>query len=340
MNTPPLVSASPPGTPLANAGVLGTPGATVLFGGNNDLLNDSRWGFRFSGGGWLDESKQIALEADYLGLRDLSQTFRASSFGTDIISRPFFNALTNVPDAELVSFPNVLAGTVTVSANSEFQSAGARLRWNMGCEDLGCGDVFRWHLLTGYRFAELEESLVIREQLLSLQPGNGTFDLHDRFRAQNEFHGGEIGSVWRVRRDRWDCELLAKLALGNVQQTVTISGDTQTDDGLGAPQILPGGLLAQRTNSGTFRRNRFATVPELGATVGYRVGRGWSASLGYSVIFWRNVVRPGDQIDPVVNTNLIPPETVPFSGPLRPAFGFRETAFWAQGINFGLNYRW
>ncbi len=339
MKLPPLASASPPGTPLIDAGVLGTPGATVLFGGNNSLLNDSRWGVRVQGGGWIDCSKQIALEADYLGLRGLSQIFQAGSDGTDIISRPFINAVTGVPDAELISFPNVLAGTVTVSAKTEFNSAGARLRWNMGCEDWGCGDGLRWHLLTGYRFAELDERLVIREQLESLLPGNGTFDLHDRFRTENEFHGAELGSVLRVRRGRWDAELLGKLALGNVRQTVAISGDTVTDNGV-VTETLTGGLLAQRTNIGTYRRDRFAAIPELGVTLGYRISHGWSASLGYSLIMWRNVVRPGDQIDPTVDVRLIPPEIPAAPDATRPGFAFRDTHFWAQGINFGLSYRW
>ncbi len=348
MSTPPLVSASPPGTPRADAGVLGTPGATILFGGDNDLLNDSHRGLRLHGGGWIDCSKQIALEADWLDLRNISEIVRAESDGTDIISRPYFNDQTNVADAELVSFPGVLAGSVTVTAHSDFQSGGARLRWNMGCEDMGCGDVLRWHLLTGYRFAQLSESLIIREELESLDPAfPGTFDLHDRFRTKNEFHGAEIGSVWRVRGDRWDCELLTRLALGSVEQTVTISGDTQIDEPL-VSQLFPGGLLAQRTNSGTFRRNRFAAIPEFGVTVGYRITRNLSASLGYSLIMWRNIVRPGDQIDPTVDPRLIPEEDIDPLTPgiqlatdaTRPGFAFHDTRFWAQGINFGLSYRW
>ena len=342
MSTPPLVSASPPGTDIADAGVLGTPGATVLFGGHDSLLTASRWGGRVQGGGWIDCSKQIALEGDYLGLPNLSQIYQASSDGTDIISRPFRNALTFVNDAELVSFPDVLAGRVTVIANTQFQSAGARLRWNLDCVDLGCGDVLRWNLLTGYRYAVLQESLLIREELTSLDPGNpGSFDLHDSFRTTNQFNGAEIGSVFRLRTKRWDCELLTKLALGNVRQSVTISSTTQTEVA-GVIDTLPGGLLGQRTNIGNYHRDRFAVMPEIGLTLGYRVTEKLTASLGYSLIWWQKVARPGNQIDPEVNPNLIPPENVganPF-GPLRPQFHFRDELFWAQGINLGLTYRW
>lgn len=340
MHVPPLISASPPGTALADAGVLGTPGATILFGGNERLLNSPHVGWRVQGGGWLDCSKQVGLEGDYLDLPGFSERFSVASDGSDIISRPFRNALTLVNDAELVSYPEVLAGRVTVTASTDFQSAGARLRWNLGCEDLGCGDALRWHLLTGYRYAQLNESLVIREELTSLDPLNpGSFDLHDRFRTSNQFHGAEVGSVFRLRSGRWDCELLTKLALGNVRQSVTINSDTQTDVG-GVIDLLPGGLLGQRSNIGSYQRNRFAVLPEIGLTMGYRVTNRLSASLGYSLIWWYQVARPGDQIDPSVNPNLIPPEAVPFTGPLRPEFRFRDDSFWAQGINLGLTYRW
>ena len=277
MSTPPLVSASPPGTDILDAGVLGTPGATILFGGDSSRLNDSRWGGRIQGGGWIDCSKQIALEGDWLDLRDLTEIFRAESDGSDIISRPFFNAVTQVRDAELVSFPDVLSGRVTVSAENDFQTGGLRLRWNLGCEDRGWGNVLRWHLLTGYRFAQLTESLTIREELESLDQGNlGTFDLHDRFHTLNKFHGGELGMVLQARQGRLDCELLARLALGEVKQQVTISGETESTPDGGVSQTLPGGLLAQRTNIGTYQRNKFAAIPEIGLTVGYRIGRGWS----------------------------------------------------------------
>jgi hypothetical protein len=41
------------------------------------------------------------------------------------------------------------------------------------------------------------------------------------------------------------------------------------------------------------------------------------ANVGYDFLFWNDVVRPGSQIDPVVNPNLLPP-TIP-GGPNRPA---------------------
>lgn len=340
MSAPPLASASPPGTSVDDAGVLGTPGARILFGGDSSILNDSRWGGRIQGGGWLDCSKQIALEGDWLDLRGLTENFQASSDGSDIISRPYFDAVTQMNAAELVSYPDVLAGKITVSANNDFQSGGARLRWNLGCKDLGCGNVSRWHLLTGYRYSRLNEGLVIREELESLDPQNpGTFDLHDRFLTRNTFQGGEVGMVYQAQKGRLNCELLTRLAVGATEQQVTISGDTVTDDGI-TTQKYQGGLLAQRTNIGTYQRNRISAIPEIGLTVGYQLGRGWTASLGYTAILWSRVVRAGDQIDRTVDPRLIPPENPPVPDATRPGFTFRDSVFWAQGVNFGLSYRW
>lgn len=64
------------------------------------------------------------------------------------------------------------------------------------------------------------------------------------------------------------------------------------------------------------------------------------ATAGYSLIYMGNVVRPGDQVDLDVNPNLLPPENVPFSGPLRPQFNFVETDYWVQGLSFGGEFRW
>src|SRR5262249_15009375 len=109
-----------------------------------------------------------------------------------------------------------------------------------------------------------------------------------------------------------------------------------------------GGLLALSSNSGHFERNRFAVVPEAGITVGYQVTDHLKLFAGYNFLFMSNVVRPGDQIDPVLNPHLIPNfiktspgaaggNNFPFR---RPAFQFHETSFWAQGVTAGLEVKY
>ena len=57
---------------------------------------------------------------------------------------------------------------------------------------------------------------------------------------------------------------------------------------------------------------------------------------------WNDVVRPGNQIDRVVNPNIVPTDQDfgVAGGPRRPAPLFNSSDFWAQGVNFGLHFRY
>lgn len=193
--------------------------------------------------------------------------------------------------------------------------------------------------LAGYRFLRLEESVLIQEDLVSLETANpGSFVLRDAFYTKNEFHGGDLGAVYEVARGPWMLELLTKVALGQNRQQVRIAGSTSITES-GTTSDFTGGLLAQRTNIGTYEREEFAVVPEIGITLGYQINHSWRLLAGYSLVYFSNVVRPGDQIDLDVNPNLLPPEVSPFTGPLRPEFAFDETDFWMHGLNVGLEVR-
>ena len=129
-------------------------------------------------------------------------------------------------------------------------------------------------------------------------------------------------------------------------QQVSINGST-TDSLPGFPTVAaPGGLLARSTNSGRHYGNSFCVIPELQVNVGWNVTSWLRAYVGYDFLFISNVVRPGNQIDPYVNTNLLPgfsggkvlPPTP--GGPYRPAFQMNRTDFWAQGVTAGVQVRW
>ena len=53
-------------------------------------------------------------------------------------------------------------------------------------------------------------------------------------------------------------------------------------------------------------------------------------------------VLPGDQINRTVNPGLVPTSQTfgTAGGPLQPSPIFQRTDFWAQGVNFGLEYRY
>ena len=127
---------------------------------------------------------------------------------------------------------------------------------------------------------------------------------------------------------------MLRVALGNNQQTVQINGNQSITEA-GLTDNFTGGLLAQRTNIGTHRRDDFSMIPEVGVRLGGRLTNRLSASIGYSVIYFPNVMRAGMQIDTDVNPGLIQPEVVPLTGALRPRFRFYESDYWAHGLSVG-----
>ena len=136
--------------------------------------------------------------------------------------------------------------------------------------------------------------------------------------------------------------MLGKVALGATHQEVRISGTTDfTDPGV-APVRQQGGLLALPTNIGSYSRDQFSVVPEIGINVGRQVTDHLRLFAGYTLLYWSGVVRPGDQIDFGVNPTQLPTPTGPGTlvGEARPAFAFRNTDLWAQGVNLGLELNW
>lgn len=361
---PPLVTTSPAGTPQEDAGVL--PDAEVLFP-LDDVLQNERYGGRLRAGMWLDPCHQKGVEVEYFGLGSESGRYvnAGRPGGRPIIARPFFNINPRLPlappaddfdppareDSELVSFPDILEGTITVGVHGSLHSVAPHFRFNVCCKNWCWQDpccpcnVYpgssRLDFLVGYRYMRLREGVWITEDLTSIDPERpGDFDILDKFDTYNDFHGFELGVVWERHHRCWFVEAAGKIALGNNHQVVDIFGTTVFTAPGAAPVTDTGGLLAQRTNIGRHTRNDFTAIPEVGFTVGYHVTPRLSLTFGYTLLYWGRVLRPGEQIDLDVNPDLLPEERVPFEGALRPRFVFNDTDFWAQGINLGLDYRW
>ncbi len=370
MNTPPLVTQGSPAsgnTPL-NPGILGQPGTTILYGGDG-ILGDSRNGLRFTLGMYLDQQRDLALEADYLFFESLSESFRAGGEnGTPIIGRPFFD-LTPVVDPDAnplvyltpresvqgVNTPNDIEGFVTVASRSEFESFGLRLRKGIcckqWCQPCGCDQcsgqvaagggrgVSRVDFIGGYRYLRLAESINITEDLalIDTDATDDFINVWDGFSTSNVFHGADLGFQWSWEYPRWGFEVLSKIALGNNRQRVYINGST---DSIEDPTPDPGGLLAQPSNIGAYERNQFAVAPEIGARTFYRITPRLRATVGYTLLYFSNVVRPGDQIDLDINTSQSPGSTPVVPAIDRPDFVWRTTDLFAHGLNVGLDYRY
>ena len=333
MDVPPLATTSPAGTPMNQAGVLGQPGTTILFGGAR-LNNDVRPGGRFTLGKWLDGYQCQGLEATYLFLGSKASSFAASNNDFPILARPFFNVQNNAEDARRIAFPGEVSGTLDIQAESDFQAFEAQYRvaaMNVPGQ--------RVDFLLGYRFGELEDRIGIREvtEALAGPIAGTTFDLVDDFDMRNTFHGGQLGIVFACQRDGcWTWEAMAKVALGNTKSRASVFGQTTTTTAGGGATTTQAGLLAQSTNVGTFEQSSFSTVTELDITAHRKLDCGISLSIGYSILYWSEVARAGDQIDLGINTSQIPPGML--TGSPRPAFPFDQTDFWALGLRLGVDY--
>jgi hypothetical protein len=327
-NTPPLVTTSPDGTPVGIAGVL--PNAQVLFG-NGRINSDARSGGRFTLGYFCDPCQTLGIEDTFFFLGSGGESYFATSSGSPILARPFFNTQTQAQDALLLAYPNIVIGSINVSSTQSIVGNEVNLR-----RALVVDCCRRIDILAGYRFFYLNEGLSVRTNATSLDqqsvPVGTTFASEDLFNTRSQFNGGQLGVNWQFYRGCWTIDLLAKLALGGVSQRVKINGSTVITPPGDPSATHEGGVLALDSNIGTYNQTNFGVMPEIGANLRYQWSPLWTLSLGYTFIGLTNVVRPGDQIDLRLDPAQFPPG-VPGTFP---RFAFHESDLWLQGLNFGI----
>lgn len=346
---PPLLTTSPLGTAQGDAGVLGEPGTSVLFG-NERLNNDQRSGGRVQIGYWLDEEGYTAVEGHYYALETVSQSFAASSTFSNppsdsrILARPFNNIFLNVNDSLILAYPDFVIGGVTVNldgtfsarASSDVQSAGVLLRQLWLCNP---AHRHRLYLLGGYRFFRLAENLQINntiEPVGGVFPPGIVFASHDQFDTRNLFHGVDFGVASELQWWRLSVETLVKVAVGNMHQNLDIAGFSTTSDGP-ITTVREGGLLALPTNIGQYNRDRLTFIPEVDVKLGYQVTPTIRATIGYNFTYVSRVMRPGHQLDLVVNPTQ---RSGPLEGPARPLPVLTSTDVFLQGVTAGLEFRY
>jgi hypothetical protein len=335
---PPLVSTGS----AASQGSLDR-GAVSVFGGPSAFDNDYRSGGRFRVGAWLDDEDLTGIELGYFFLAPGGKNFSLSgdgSAGSQVVGRPFYNPILGREDAEGVSLPGTLSGQVGVSTSSFLQGGDASFLCN-----LCCSCCYSIQSLAGFRYFELGENITVTEDLMVLPTvpttGGTHFNIFDNFSTHNRFYGGQVGLRGEMRSGRLLLGFTGKVALGVMAESVTINGATTTTSPDGTVTTQPGGLLALPTNMGNYYRNRLAYIPEGILTAGYQVTPNVRLWAGYDFLYCNAVVRPGDQIDRVVNPTLLPSNnsSTAAQGPARPEFLFQGTDFWAQGLTCGLELR-
>ena len=315
--------AGEPGTQvlLGDEGILDRAGTVQGSGPESGSTRATVLGCRATFFGFAEEQEDFAFQCD--------------AGGNPILSRPFFNINPRDPftlafdppareDVELVCFPDVLAGNISVAASSELYSASLGVRGNLASQPFGYAmptQYSRVDILAGYRYLRLQERLAITERVTSLDPFSTlSFEVLDEFKTRNEFHLADLALLWQVGWQRWSTELMLRTGLGNVRERVDIQGSTRVSEGGAAAESHVGGLLAQQSNIGRYSQDRFAVVPELGINLGYEIVPRWQIMAGYTLLWLSNVARPGDQIDRVVNPDQLPPPIEPLEGASDPHF--------------------
>jgi hypothetical protein len=339
-NFPPLLTTS---SPQFN-GIIGQGDTSILLGGTQSTPYMP--GFRVGLGYWLGDCHVWALDTSFFYLPKHTMSVGTDSNSFPVLARPFVDANTGTPLAEIIASPGLSAGAFNARYETTLWGGDVNLRRYL------CGNPCnRLDLIGGFRYLSLDERLDIVESFARV-PGSNTGigasdvasgQVFDSFHTQNRFYGGQLGLDWEVRRGRWFVDMTGKVAIGAMHSTVSIDGGQNLNLVNGGTRTATGGLLALPGNIGTTTETKFAWVPELGVTLGYHITPRLRATVGYNLLYASHVLRPGDQIDTTLDVTKIPNFPIPNATPVTPPHPvptMQGTSFWAQGINLGLQYTW
>ncbi len=319
-------------TPIAQAGVLGQPGTRSIYGG--DHSDEMFQGFRIYGGVLLNECRKLWLDAGMFYFSPNGRGTIQPTDPTEIVSRPFFNTATGLEDAQLVNYPDVVNGTVSVDNGVDrFFGAEVNLRQNLSC-NCPCPDKCTstdW--LVGYRHVNFGEHLNIVEDLTVVDP-NGNIPVgtniivEDRYRTRNSWNGGQVGLVSTWWKNNWFAEVSGKFGLGANTKQVDVLGRTTTTIPGAAPAVNDGGLYVLPGQSGRHEETDISFLFDTGVNVGRRITRNVKVSVGYNLFVMTNVVRPGDVLNRSLDPAFLPPTTL-----TPPALTIGDSSLFAHGLS-------
>ena len=324
---------------LGNVGILGRPGTQNLLGPGT-FGPTFQVGYRVRAGGWFENDCESSrgFDASFFFLGGSSQNYTAD--GLPVISRPFI-AAGDGNTAETVALPGRAIGRFTADADRFLWGADINYKCAV-CRT--CDRTSAW--FAGYRVLNLRETLTMQEFITATSavpdPIGTQVYVQDQFRTTNTFNGGQVGYALNRRSGRFDADFRTSVAIGATRETVQIDGYQQRTRPGQATETFTGGLLAVGPNLGSFSQTRFAVVPETTVNLGYAITPNVRMYVGYNFLYWSRVIRPGDQIDPVLNAGLVPNlmAAIPASTEARPQPTFTQADLIVQGMQLGLELRW
>ena len=317
-------------------GALGQPGTQVLAGGNssNGMDYGPFSGIRMNGGFYLDDDRIFSFEGSAFLLEQRSFNFGTSSSDLQpVVATPFFN--TNGIASSIFAPAPEFNSTVNIYSYSKLSGGEANAKARFG----NPGNGFSSSLLFGGKFVELEENLIYSVNSQRSAGGiNTTTQGTDQFLTRNWFYGVQVGGGVNYDYKRLHASALGKIALGQTQQNIAISGSrSNTINGVSAAPT-DGFIYALPTNSGMQNQSAFAAIPELQCRLGYDVTRHIQLYAGYDYFYWTSVLRPGNAVDSVINTSQRNGQTL--VGTPRPEPNMSPSGIWAQGMTFGVELKY
>jgi hypothetical protein len=332
---------SPTPVPIITDSYADAPGVNVFLGGGSVDTNPNA-GFKVTGAYRIDSRLGLELSGFYIPTRSTSSSVSSTGQpGSIDLLLPFFDVTINQENVTEISFWPEYRGSAQATLSNNLGGGELNMTWSMPPQD-----AWRVDLLGGFRFLQLRESYTITTSSPYNPPNPADiWNTTDAFDARNRFYGLQVGARASYDQGPWVGSVIGKLALGTMQQRVSVNGFLETNDynDYGPTQIFSGAYFALPSNSGDHSRNTFAVVPEGALNLGYRLTPHATVYVGYSFLYASNVARPGEQI----NRNINPTQTVAYGndppptlvGAAQPTFNFNTTDFWAQTLSIGLAYR-
>jgi hypothetical protein len=323
---PALVTTDPSTEDSTTAGVL--PGATILYGADvEDENTQMQPGASFDFGTWLNDSQTVGFGGRYFFLGDDNGDFSTNSGEHSVLAIPFFSVDLGAPSALLLAHPDiggeVRSGSVAIRASNQVYGFDAYARFLYCHTPTG-----RIDFITGWHTSSVNDNFSLLMQTDGNQ-ANNEIRLLDEFNTENTFHGVTMGIMTEHQCCCWVVKTRSRVSVGNMHQQVNINGGTTVN---GVPNLNePGGLFTASSNIGNYSQDQFAAVTEAGVSVGYFINPNVQLAVGYNLMYWSNVVRPGGQIDTTIDDLNVPPTS--------PTFQFNTSSFWVQSVTLNLNWQ-
>jgi hypothetical protein len=344
---------------------------TLIVGPSADTDCGIFAGVRAFAGTWFDPHGVIGLDASGFALEQNRDTFAVSSTfgGNPLLALRHLDLDSSRQDAFVITEPvgpdpkmGPVSGGIVIRSDSQLWGADANLL-----------HAFCWardyHLvgLAGLRYLQMDEHVGILTQRIAHGSSVVTFlgkpygagaseQTEDEYHGRDNFLGGQLGLRGEYFCNHFFLAASGKVALGRTEEELNILGlstlqppPVVLSGGTQGPrrsphvrqvpaQTVPGGLYAPASDGGRLVNPDFGVVPELQLQAGVLLTPWLRATIGYDILYWSRVLRPGNQIDLAVNRQQVVTDPMfkagSFSGFSRPLTNPSE--FWAQGLTLGI----